>query len=528
MALNTTTNRVSYAGNDVTTAFSFPYYFLADGDLTVTLVSSLGVETIKTITTHYTVSGAGNEAGGTVTMLTAPATGETLVIFRDPDVTQGVDLVENDAMPAEVVEEALDKLTMIAQRANELIARSIRLPDGFTDSFDTKLPADFNSAGAFIQVNGAATGFTAIDALTDSEVALPLGTGIMSRTGTTTAALRTVTGTASEIDLSNGDGVSGNPTVGIADDPIIPGTGKIRLPAGTTAQRPGSPANADARYNSTTGLFEFYQNGAWTNYRNFTNLNTYRAATTTDTVLTTDETLKYSGSSFTATLPTAVGVAGKRYKFLHLGTSLTQVYTFATTGGQTIGGIASGSLAMYTNGEVFEFESDGANWLIVRHNSGTEWTSAGTLTISATTSAPTKGSVQDFDIVRWRRIGDSANIRVSFRQSNATGSAAGTGDYLFGMPSNMSIDTAKVTAYTTVEGWNSAYTNAFTVGRATAGDGVSTFDGQVCVYDASYVRLVGINSTPDAGFIGALGYPLTGANIFYSLDYIVPISGWRA
>lgn len=40
-------------------------------------------------------------------------------------------------------------------------------------------------------------------------------------------------------------------------------TGKVGLPGGTTAQRPASPAARDFRFNSTTGLIEFYDGTAW-------------------------------------------------------------------------------------------------------------------------------------------------------------------------------------------------------------------------------------------------------------------------
>ena len=40
-------------------------------------------------------------------------------------------------------------------------------------------------------------------------------------------------------------------------------TGALSLPAGTTAERPGTPANAMIRYNSTDASFEGYQAGAW-------------------------------------------------------------------------------------------------------------------------------------------------------------------------------------------------------------------------------------------------------------------------
>ena len=161
MTISSTTNRVSYAGNGSTTIFSFPYKFLANSDLIVIEVTdSTGAEVIKTITTHYTVSGAGASIGGSVTMLVAPATGKTLVIVRSPALTQGLDLVENDSLPAESVEEALDRSTMIHQRTRELVDRSVTLPDGFTDTFDPSLPALMaDNPGATIIINAAANGF---------------------------------------------------------------------------------------------------------------------------------------------------------------------------------------------------------------------------------------------------------------------------------------------------------------------------------------------------------------------------------
>ena len=42
-------------------------------------------------------------------------------------------------------------------------------------------------------------------------------------------------------------------------------TDALRLPSGNDAQRPGSPANGDIRYNSTGSTIEGYANGAWAN-----------------------------------------------------------------------------------------------------------------------------------------------------------------------------------------------------------------------------------------------------------------------
>lgn len=157
MTISTTASRIDYNGNGVTVDFSFPYLFLADADLVVILVDAAGAETVQTITTHYTLAGAGDPAGGTVTMLTAPATGERLVIYRDADITQEVDYITGDSFPAETHEQALDRLTMIAQRLEDQIERSLRLSEGAASTIDVILPAPI--AGYVVVWNDTATGF---------------------------------------------------------------------------------------------------------------------------------------------------------------------------------------------------------------------------------------------------------------------------------------------------------------------------------------------------------------------------------
>jgi hypothetical protein len=73
----------------------------------------------------------------------------------------------------------------------------------------------------------------------------------------------TITGTANQIDVANGTGVGGNPTVSITSNPTIPGTGGMVLPAGTTGQR-GTTTDGNIRYNSTSAVFEGVKGGVWT------------------------------------------------------------------------------------------------------------------------------------------------------------------------------------------------------------------------------------------------------------------------
>jgi hypothetical protein len=74
-----------------------------------------------------------------------------------------------------------------------------------------------------------------------------------------TNVIEAVTGA---VNLSIGTlAVTGTST--FAADSTYTGTGQVKLPAGTTAQRSGAPANGMIRYNSDDAGFEGYQDGAW-------------------------------------------------------------------------------------------------------------------------------------------------------------------------------------------------------------------------------------------------------------------------
>ena len=126
MTLSTTTVKNSYSGNGSTTAFTYNFAINSTSELVVIIRSSTGTETVKSITTHYTVADAG-AAGGTVTMGSAPASGETLVLIRDTSLTQETDYVANDPFPAETHESALDKLQMQIQEVQEEVDRSLKI-----------------------------------------------------------------------------------------------------------------------------------------------------------------------------------------------------------------------------------------------------------------------------------------------------------------------------------------------------------------------------------------------------------------
>ena len=128
MSLSNSTSKVQYRGDGSQVEFPVPFYFLDDSHLNVVLYDSeTDTETVKTITTHYAVAGEGEVVGGSITMVTAPASHELLTILRDVPITQELNYRENSLFPANMTEQALDKITMILQQLDELIRRGILL-----------------------------------------------------------------------------------------------------------------------------------------------------------------------------------------------------------------------------------------------------------------------------------------------------------------------------------------------------------------------------------------------------------------
>lgn len=142
MTVSSSTARADYLGNGVSLAFSIPFRFLVNTDLLVLrTVTSTGNSTTLTLDSlgadGYSVTGAGQPSGGTITVITAPSALETLTILRSVSRTQLTDYIPNDPFPAESHERALDKLTMIVQEQDETITRALVLPPGLPGTSST-------------------------------------------------------------------------------------------------------------------------------------------------------------------------------------------------------------------------------------------------------------------------------------------------------------------------------------------------------------------------------------------------------
>lgn len=176
----------AYTGNGATTAFSFPLRFLENADVQVYLDGVL-----KTITTHYTLTGAGGPSGGTVTFVSAPASGVAIELRRSSLPKQTVDLSDSGRTPGDTLETQLDRLAMAGQDQSERIetieAIADDLEDAVSDAEAAAATAAASAAAAATAETNAETAETnAETAETNAEaaaaVAVAAAAGVATRT----------------------------------------------------------------------------------------------------------------------------------------------------------------------------------------------------------------------------------------------------------------------------------------------------------------------------------------------------------
>ena len=232
MTVSSLTTKNSYSGDASTTTFAYGFKIFASSEIKVYIRSAAGTETLKTLTTHYTLTNIGNASGGNVVFESGsvPAATETVVLIRDTALTQSLDLVENDPFLSGSFEDSLDKVTHQMIEIQEEVDRSFKVSktnaittSEFTDSATDRASKTlgFDSSGNlttvadFLPKGGDSAQFTYSTTTTDSDP----GSGIVRFNNTTIGSATIMyvddldaAGTDVSAWVQSFDDVSGNAT----------------------------------------------------------------------------------------------------------------------------------------------------------------------------------------------------------------------------------------------------------------------------------------------------------------------------
>jgi len=105
------------------------------------------------------------------------------------------------------------------------------------------------------------------------------GTGIVAIQSGSTAGTVLIAGTANQLGVTNGNGSGGNPTIYIVDNVVLPGTGGVFVPKGTSAEEPVGSAG-QFRFNTDTQTFDGYAAGSWRQFSLAGGVTTFSAGST--------------------------------------------------------------------------------------------------------------------------------------------------------------------------------------------------------------------------------------------------------
>lgn len=149
--INDVTPRIIYTANGAQTAFTFPFAIFKAADLEVYLdgVKQAG---------GFTVTGAGNSSGGSVTFTVAPAAGVQVTLRRKLALARTSDYQADGIIRAKTLNDELDFQVAAIQQVAEEVGRAVRRSPTSPSTADLTLPEPV--AGRGVKWNADGTGLT--------------------------------------------------------------------------------------------------------------------------------------------------------------------------------------------------------------------------------------------------------------------------------------------------------------------------------------------------------------------------------
>jgi hypothetical protein len=208
-------------------------------------------------------------------------------------------------------------------------------------------------------------------------------------------------------------------------------------------------------------------------------------------------------SAYTFTIPSSSITAGTVY------TNNGFTYTVSTTTASSTTLTCSGTGTPQTSGTLT---------FVSGSPSGNLAFSARTIT-----GAPVKGTVVN-DNLWWKRSGNTASFRIEFNQT--VSGTAGSGDYLFFLPTNISFNTSLMTLFTTLSVGSGVYPfSSLGTGLQTSTSGPTAQIVQIVPFNSNSFRVW--NSANGVMLESGSGGVSLGTPVNYAFTFSTPIANWQ-
>lgn len=127
MAVNDQITRDQYTASGGQTIFSYTFEIEDEAHIKVFQGTGLLTDTLLTIATHYTVQNVGNDAGGTITLVTGATAGDIITLWADPPEARATRWATNDQFDVVELETELDAVQLRMQALETVIKDAIRV-----------------------------------------------------------------------------------------------------------------------------------------------------------------------------------------------------------------------------------------------------------------------------------------------------------------------------------------------------------------------------------------------------------------
>ena len=181
--------RVQYTGNGTAGPFSFSFQVNANTEIKVYVGS-----TLKTITTHYTVSLTSSGAGSiSFTSGNHPTSSQTITIVSAVGLARSSVYTTGGPLTATALEADFDTNIMILQQSSQKVDRALAAPEYDATSIDMTLPTKDDRKGKYLAFNSTSgnpeVGPSTTDVTTLASVTSDIATLADLQDGTTTTNL---------------------------------------------------------------------------------------------------------------------------------------------------------------------------------------------------------------------------------------------------------------------------------------------------------------------------------------------------